>query len=169
MFRTTQLAQQLESPTSPGLVAGKTQPPEDQAIDFLSEQKFRQRELRLLAEHRHGFIADAQQRASRNRFLVILDLLFDEQFVLVFERTCWSIGHSLGVAAREQNLGWPESYASAKRTLAHAGSTWTVMSAGPYVDATASSTRSASACATSTGVVPGTAIISSAKSTPEAV
>ena len=44
------------------------------------------------ASDRHGVVADAEQNAARDRLLVVLDFLLDEQLVLVPERARRSMG-----------------------------------------------------------------------------
>ena len=80
-------------PQLPG--AWESQPPRDDAVDFFPDDQLRERELFVLRQCGDRFVADAQEDAARDRFLVGFDLLFDVPLVLVLERSGRSMGHRI--------------------------------------------------------------------------
>jgi hypothetical protein len=75
----------LEAAALPRGVRGQPQPTRNDPVDFLPHQNLGERDLVRLPEDLDRFVTDFQQRAARDRVLVILDFALDEQLVFVLE------------------------------------------------------------------------------------
>src|SRR4029079_12143635 len=163
------LVDQFESLASPGVVRRKAEALEDDSVHLVAQQQLRECELWLGGERRHRFVADCEEDAPRHRLLVVLDFLLDEPLVLVLERARQPLNCGHAVTGSEERGVGQKVEVMVTFASAHAGSTWTVTSDVPNSRSIAASTASARRCASSTDVDSDSAIVTSAKSWPDAV
>ena len=94
MLRSAHLSNELEPTPTPSLIRRQAQPLKNDAIDLLCKEELGQSKLRLFRQRGDRGVPDAEENATRDRFLVILDLLFEVELVLVLEGACRSLGHA---------------------------------------------------------------------------
>lgn len=85
IFRLAVLGEYFDPPALPHLVAIELDTFRNNTVDFLPHHDFRERDLGLVAEGRNRFIADFEQRATRNRVFVVLDFVLYVQLVFVLK------------------------------------------------------------------------------------
>src|SRR5690242_19894395 len=79
--------EELEATLLPRCERGKPKPASNDAIDFAPQHELVECDLLLFSQPANGFIADAEDRGSRNRVFVVLDFALHVQLILVLERT----------------------------------------------------------------------------------
>src|SRR6476661_223189 len=94
MFRATEFLQQSDATLPPRGIRWQSQSLEDDLVHLVDEQELGQRELLLRRERPHRVVTDGQEHAAWHRLLVVLDLSFEVELVLVLERSGGALRHA---------------------------------------------------------------------------
>ena len=100
VLRTTVLFEQLQPPSTPGMVPRDAQALSNDAIDFGPKQELVHGKLLARSQKRRGFVANLQNGGARHGLFVILDLVLYVQLVLVLERARYVLRHGVGQGGR---------------------------------------------------------------------
>jgi hypothetical protein len=93
MLRASELFQEFDPTAAPRLELGDASALANDSVDFFAEKELGEARLHLLAKAGYRFIANGVEGAPRDRVLVVLDLPFDVQLILVSERARCVLRH----------------------------------------------------------------------------
>jgi hypothetical protein len=85
VFRTAILLQHAKTAATPRWISGDAQATPDDAVHLFAQYEFSECELRFPPKGGNCLVPDLEQGVSRERILVLLDLPFDVELVLVSE------------------------------------------------------------------------------------
>jgi hypothetical protein len=85
VFRTAILLQHPKTAATPRWISGDAQATPDDAVHFFAQHELSECELRFPPKGGNCLVPDLEQGVSRERILVLFDLPFDVELVLVSE------------------------------------------------------------------------------------